>query len=134
MKFNCLTKIAPYKDYGMFAHVYILNDIDGKCEKNIDDVIDFVKTDPFSPVMLHVDGFYFETVYLLKELSQFKEIWFDTDGYLFEDFAVMYDEMRKIFGISNIDVMIDALDDVIDLKKSFEMEEFVRFEPMDCPF
>ena len=120
-----------YKDYGMFNHIYILDVKYDFNKKTVDDILSFVESDPFSPVMIHTSGFSLELIELLGKIS--KEIWFKSDNFLFEDFSVLDDKTIELFNIHKIDYMIDALGDEIDLKRSVVFNELIRYDN-ECPF
>jgi hypothetical protein len=128
---NVIMKNECYKDYGMFNHIYILDVKYDFNKKTVDDILNFVESDPFSPVMIHTSGFSLELIELLGKIS--KEIWFNSDNFLFEDFSVLDDKTIELFNIHKIDYMIDALGDEIDLKRSVVFNELIRYDN-ECPF
>ena len=131
---NVILKHSYYKDFGFFNHIYCL-DIDYNFnEKSVEEIIDFVKSEPFFDVLIHTNDLNIEIIHIIKEVSKYKNIWLESQFFLFEDFAVMNDETKKILGIDKINVMIDALDDVIDVKRTLEDEILVKFNYMDVPF
>ena len=62
---NVIMKNECYKDYGMFNHIYIIDVKYDFNKKTVDDVLNFVESDPFSPVMIHTNGFSLEIIELL---------------------------------------------------------------------
>ena len=62
---NVIMKNECYKDYGMFNHIYKLDVKYDFNKKTVDDVLNFVESDPFSPVMIHTNGFSLEIIELL---------------------------------------------------------------------
>ena len=124
-----------YKDYGMFSHIYLLDVNYVFNQKTVEDVMEFVNSDPFSPVMIHTSGFSLELITLLDKIFEEtnKIIWFKTDSFLFEDFSVLDDKTVELFNIHKIDYMIDALGDEIDLKRSVVYNELIKYDN-ECPF
>jgi len=131
---NVITKRAIYGEYSYFTHIYFLNVDYNFNEKNIEEVVDFVNEDPFSDVLIHANDITLDVIKTIKEISKIRRIWFQTDTFLFEDFAVIDKEDLKILGLDQISVMIDALGDTIDLKKTIEEDVLVKFNYMELPF
>ncbi len=131
---NIVTKFDFYKDISFFNHIYFL-DVDFSFnEKTIEEIKEFVSEEPFYDVLIHTNDLTLDVIKVLKEISKTKKIWFETNDMLFEDFGVMQDETMKILGIDNIYVMIDALGDVIDFKKSLKENVLIKFNYMELPF
>ena len=82
---NVILKREYYKDYGMFSHVYLVDVNYDFNEKSVDEILDFIESDPFSPVMIHTNDVTVGLCILLKGINEFREIWFKTDNFLFED-------------------------------------------------
>lgn len=124
-----------YKDYCMFNHVYLLNVNYDFNNKSVDEVFDYIKKDPLSPVMIHTSGFSLELITLLDKIfsETSKTIWFKTDNFLFEDFSVLNDKTIELFNIHKIDYVVDALGDEIDLKRSMVYNELITYDN-ECPF
>ena len=89
--------------------------------------------EPLNDVLIHTNDLSHEIIEIVKEISKFKKVWLQTQTFLFEDFAVMKEETLKILGFDKIDVMIDALGDIIDVKKSLKEEKLVEFNK-NVPF
>ncbi len=131
---NVITKRAIYGEYSYFTHIYFLNvDYDFN-EKSIEEVVNFVNEDPFSDVLIHTNDITLDVIHTIKEISKTKKIWFQSDTLLFEDFAAIDKEALKILGLDQISIMIDALGDTIDLKKTLKEEVLVKFNYMELPF
>ena len=131
---NIVTKFDFYKDISFFNHIYFL-DVDFSFnEKTIEEIKEFVSEEPFYDVLIYTNDLTLDVIKVLKEISKTKKIWFETNDMLFEDFGVMQDETMKILGIDNIYVMIDALGDVIDFKKSLKQNVLIKFNYMELPF
>ena len=65
---NVILKTKEYKNYGLFNHVFLI-DVNYKFnEKSVDEIFEFIKSDPFSPVMIHTDGFSLELISLLEKI------------------------------------------------------------------
>ena len=131
---NIIIKKNFYKDIGYFSHVYFVDFVCNFNEKSIEEIVNYVTEEPFCDVMIHANNLNYDVIKVLKELAKVKDIWFETNNLLFEDFAVIEKDIMKVLGIDKIKIMIDALGDVIDFKKSIENEEFVKFEYMILPF
>lgn len=124
---NVLLKYGYYDEYGFFSHVYYVDCDYSFNEKNVNEIIEFVMNEPLNDVLIHTNDLSHEIIELVKEISNFKKVWLQTQTFLFEDFAVMKEETLKILGFDKIDVMIDALGDIIDVKKSLKEEKLVEF-------
>lgn len=131
---NIVTKRAYYKDISYFSHIYFLDINYDFNEKSIEELVDFVNSDPFSDVLIHTNDITLDVIHTIKELSKVKTIWLQSDTFLFEDFGVMDKEVLQILGIDKIQIMIDALGDIIDFNKSVENEKLVKFNYMELPF
>lgn len=103
-------------------------------EKSVEEIIKVVKEEPFCPVMLHIDDISVEIIELIKRLSEFKEVWLQSNTLFYEDFANMNKETIMTFGIDRIKVMIDALEDEIDIEKSLNDDNLVSFIYEEVPF
>ncbi len=131
---NIITKFCSYKDIGLFNHIFILDVNYVFNEKSIEDIINYVKNEPFFDVLIHTNYITDDVVTLLQKISEFKKIWLQSDKILFEDIGVLDDEDIIRNGIDKIEVMIDALGDMIDLKKSLNGKSFVKFDLVSLPF
>jgi len=131
---NIITKFCSYKDIGLFNHIFILDVNYVFNEKSIEDIINYVKNEPFFDVLIHTNHITDDVVTLLQKISEFKQIWLQSDKILFEDIGVLDDEDIIRNGIDKIEVMIDALGDMIDLKKSLNGKSFVKFDLVSLPF
>jgi len=135
---NVITKTTVYKDYGLFQHVYFVDVNYNFNEKSVKDIIKYVKSDPFSPVMIHTNDISIEIIRLIKKISELydysKEIWLKTDNFLFEDFMTFDEENFSILGLDKIDILIDKLGDEIDLKFSWHYDTYIPYEHVKCPF
>lgn len=130
---NVLLKYGYYDEYGFFSHVYYVDCDYSFNEKNVNEIIEFVMNEPLNDVLIHTNDLSHEIIEVVKEISKFKKVWLQTQTFLFEDFAVMKEEILKILGFDKIDVMIDALGDIIDVKKSLKEEKLVEFNK-NVPF
>ena len=130
---NVILKTAEYKDYGIFSHVYFVDVNYVFNEKNIDEIVEFIEKTPFMNVMIHSDDIIFGIGELLKKISQDKEIWFETNGFLFEDLAYLSDDFYLTLGFDKIDVIIDNIGQPIDFKRSIVYNELVEYKN-ECPF
>lgn len=131
---NVITKFTTYKEYGLFNHIYLL-DVDFIFnEKSIEDIMEFVKNEPFFDVMIHTNDISNEIIKLFKEISKYKDIWLQSDELYYEEFGNMNEDMIKIIGFDKVKVMIDALGDVIDVKKSLQEDNLVSFIYEKLPF
>lgn len=127
-------KLGYYKDINYFVHIYFLDvDYDFN-EKSFDDILKFVNCEPFFDVLIHTNDITHDIVELINEVSKIKNVWLESNEMLFEDFAVMQEETRKAIGFDKIEIMIDSLEDVIDVKKSLEEEKLVKFNYKELPF
>lgn len=131
---NVIIKQKQYKDYGIFTHIYCVDVNYDFNEKSVEDIVKFVKEEPFFDVLIHTNDISHDVIKVIEEISKIKTIWFKSDKMLFEDFATMQEESRKTIGFDKIEVMIDTLGDVIDVKKSLEEEKLVNFNYMELPF
>jgi hypothetical protein len=130
---NVILKTAEYKDYGMFSHVYFVDVNYDFNEKNIDEIVEFIEKTPFMDVMIHSNDIIFGLGELLKKISQDKEIWFETNGFLFEDLAYLSDDFYSTLGFDKIDAIIDNIGQPIDFKRSIVYNELVEYKN-ECPF
>ena len=85
-------------------------------------------------MLIHTNDITLDVIHTIKEISKTKKIWFQSDTLLFEDFAAIDKETLKILGLDQISIMIDALGDTIDLKKTLKEEVLVKFNYMELPF
>ena len=124
---NVITKFTTYKEYGLFNHIYLL-DVDYVFnEKSVEDIIEFVKNEPFFDVMIHTNDISNEIIKLFKEISKYKDIWLQSNELYYEEFGNMNEDTIKIIGFDKLKVMIDALGDEIDVKKSLQEDNLVPF-------
>lgn len=131
---NVITKFTTYKEYGLFNHIYLL-DVDFIFnEKSIEDIMEFIKNEPFFDVMIHTNDISNEIIKLFKEISKYKDIWLQSDELYYEEFGNMNEDMIKIIGFDKVKVMIDALGDVIDVNKSLQEDNLVSFIYEKLPF
>ena len=131
---NVITKFAAYKEYGLFNHIYLL-DVDYVFnEKSVEDIMEFIKNEPFFDVMIHTNDISHEVIRLLKEISKYKNIWLQSNELYYEEFGNMNEDTIKIIGFDKVNVMIDALGDEIDVKKSLEEDNLVSFIYEKLPF
>lgn len=131
---NVVTKLGYYKDINYFIHIYFLNIGYEFNEKSLEDILKFVNDEPFFDVLIHTNGITHDIVEVIKEISKLKNVWLESDEMLFENFAVMQEETIKEIGFDKIEIMIDALEDVIDVKKSLTEGKLVKFNYMELPF
>ena len=143
---NVILKTKEYKDYGLFNHVYIVDVKYHFNDKSVDEIMEYLKSDPFSPVMIHTNGFSLELIELLEKIYSeltvfeedkiilYKEIWFNTDKFTFEEFSTLDEKTICFFNIDKIDYMVDALGDEIDFKRSIVFNELIKYEHIECPF
>lgn len=131
---NVITKFTTYKEYGLFNHIYLL-DVDFIFnEKSIEDIMEFIKNEPFFDVMIHTNDISNEIIKLFKEISKYKDIWLQSDELYYEEFGNMNENTIKFIGFDKVKVMIDALGDVIDVKKSLQEDNLVSFIYEKLPF
>ena len=131
---NVITKFAAYKEYGLFNHIYLL-DVDYVFnEKSVEDIMEFIKNEPFFDVMIHTNDISHEVIRLFKEISKYKNIWLQSNELYYEEFGNMNEDIIKIIGFDKVNVMIDALGDEIDVKKSLEEDNLVSFIYEKLPF
>ena len=124
---NVITTFATYKNYGLFNHIYLL-DVDYTFnEKSVEDIMEFIKNEPFFDVMIHTNDISHEVIRLFKEISKYKNIWLQSNELYYEEFGNMNEDTIKIIGFDKVKVMIDALGDEIDVKKSLEEDNLVSF-------
>lgn len=124
---NVITTFATYKNYGLFNHIYLL-DVDYTFnEKSVEDIMEFIKNEPFFDVMIHTNDISHEVIRLFKEISKYKNIWLQSNELYYEEFSNMNEDTIKIIGFDKVNVMIDALGDEIDVKKSLEEDNLVSF-------
>ena len=131
---NVITKFAVYKEYGLFNHIYLL-DVDYVFnEKSVEDIMEFIKNEPFFDVMIHTNDISHEVIRLFKEISKYKNIWLQSNELYYEEFGNMNEDIIKIIGFDKVNVMIDALGDEIDVKKSLKENNLVSFIYEKLPF
>ena len=131
---NVITKFAVYKEYGLFNHIYLL-DVDYVFnEKSVEDIMEFIKNEPFFDVMIHTNDISHEVIRLFKEISKYKNIWLQSNELYYEEFGNMNEDTIKIIGFDKVNVMIDALGDEIDVKKSLKENNLVSFIYEKLPF
>ena len=131
---NVITKFAVYKEYGLFNHIYLL-DVDYVFnEKSVEDIMEFIKNDPFFDVMIHTNDISHEVIRLFKEISKYKNIWLQSNELYYEEFGNMNEDIIKIIGFDKVNVMIDALGDEINVKKSLQEDNLVSFIYEKLPF
>ena len=131
---NVITKFAAYKEYGLFNHIYLL-DVDYVFnEKSVEDIMEFIKNEPFFDVMIHTNDISHEVIRLFKEISKYKNIWLQSNELYYEEFGNMNEDTIKIIGFDKVNVMIDARGDEIDVKKSLEEDNLVSFIYEKLPF
>lgn len=131
---NVITKFAAYKEYGLFNHIYLL-DVDYVFnEKSVEDIMEFIKNEPFFDVMIHTNDISHEVIRLFKEISKYKNIWLQSNELYYEEFGNMNEDIIKIIGFDKVNVMIDALGDEIDVKKSLKENNLVSFIYEKLPF
>ena len=131
---NVIIKRKAYKDYGIFTHIYCVDVNYDFNEKSVEEIVKYVEEEPFFDVLIYTNDISHDVIKVIEEISKIKKIWFKSDKMLFEDFAIMQEESRKTIGFDKIEVMIDTLGDVIDVKKSLEEEKLVKFNYMELPF
>ena len=131
---NVMTKFAAYKEYGLFNHIYLL-DVDYVFnEKSVEDIMEFIKNEPFFDVMIHTNDISHEVIRLFKEISKYENIWLQSNELYYEEFGNMNEDIIKIIGFDKVNVMIDALGDEIDVKKSLKENNLVSFIYEKLPF
>ena len=131
---NVITTFATYKNYGLFNHIYLL-DVDYTFnEKSVEDIMEFIKNEPFFDVMIHTNDISHEVIRLFKEISKYKNIWLQSNELYYEEFGNMNEDTIKIIGFDKVNVMIDALGNEIDVKKSLEEDNLVSFIYKKLPF
>ena len=131
---NVITKFAAYKEYGLFNHIYLL-DVDYVFnEKSVEDIMEFIKNESFFDVMIHTNDISHEVIRLFKEISKYKNIWLQSNELYYEEFGNMNEDIIKIIGFDKVNVMIDALGDEIDVKKSLKEDNLVSFIYEKLPF
>ena len=131
---NVIIKCATYKNYGLFNHIYLL-DVDYVFnDKSIADIIRFIKSDPFFDVMIHTNDISHEVIHLIQEISKYKDIWLQSDELYYEEFGNMDEDAIKTIGFDKVKVMIDALGDEINVKKSLQEDNLVSFIYDKLPF
>ena len=130
---NIVLKYGYYNDYGFFSHVYYVDCDYCFNKKTVNEIVEFVMNEPLNDVLIHTNDLNHEIIEVVKEISKFKKVWLQTQTFLFEDFAVMKKEALKILGFDKIDVMIDALGNIIDVKESLREEKLVEFNK-NVPF
>ena len=107
---------------------YVFND------KSIADIIRFIKSDPFFDVMIHTNDISHEVIHLIQEISKYKDIWLQSDELYYEEFGNMDEDAIKTIGFDKVKVMIDALGDEINVKKSLQEDNLVSFIYDKLPF
>ena len=131
---NAITKFAAYKEYGLFNHIYLL-DVDYVFnEKSVEDIMEYIKNEPFFDVMIHTNDISHEVIRLFKEISKYKNIWLQSNELYYEEFGNMNEDTIKIIGFDKVNVMIDARGDEIDVKKSLKENNLVSFIYEKLPF
>ena len=131
---NVITKCATYKNYGLVNHIYLL-DVDYVFnEKSVEDIMEFIKNEPFFDVMIHTNDISHEVIRLFKEISKYKNIWLQSNELYYEEFGNMNEDTIKSIGFDKVNVMIGALGDEIDVKKSLEEDNLVSFIYEELPF
>ena len=131
---NVITKFAAYKEYGLFNHIYLL-DVDYVFnEKSVEDIMEFIKNEPFFDVMIHTNDISHEVIHLIQEISKYKDIWLQSDELYYEEFGNMDEDAIKTIGFDKVKVMIDALGDEINVKKSLQEDNLVSFIYEELPF
>ena len=131
---NVITKFAAYKEYGLFNHIYLL-DVDYVFnEKSVEDIMEFIKNEPFFDVMIHTNDISHEVIHLIQEISKYKDIWLQSDELYYEEFGNMDEDAIKTIGFDKVKVMIDALGDEINVKKSLQEDNLVSFIYDKLPF
>ena len=131
---NIALKSNFYKNIGFFTHIYFVNADYVFNEKSFDEIIEFIYENPFHDVLIHTNDINTDVVRLIKEISKTKHVWLESRSFLAEDFVMMQEDTMKALGIDKIEVMIDALEDIIDLKKTIEEQRLVKFDYMGLPF
>lgn len=131
---NIALKSNFYKNIGFFTHIYFVNADYVFNEKSFDEIIEFIYENPFHDVLIHTNDINTDVVRLIKEISKTKHVWLESQSFLAEDFVMMQEDTMKALGIDKIEVMIDALEDIIDLKKTIEEQKLVKFDYMGLPF
>ena len=131
---NIVLKSNFYKNIGFFSHIYFVNVDYAFNEKSFDEIIKFIDENPFHDVLIHANDINTDVVRLIKEISKTKHVWFESQSFLVEDFVMMQEDTMKALGIDKIEVMIDALEDIIDIKKTIEEQKLVKFDYMGLPF
>ena len=104
---NVITKCATYKNYGLFNHIYL---------------------------MIHTNDISHEVIHLIQEISKYKDIWLQSDELYYEEFGNMDEDAIKTIGFDKVKVMIDALGDEINVKKSLQEDNLVSFIYDKLPF
>lgn len=131
---NVITKFTTYKEYGLFNHIYLLDVDYAFNEKSVEDIMEFVKNEPFFDVMIHTNDISHEIIKLFKEISKYKDIWLQSNELYYEEFGNMNENTIKFIGFDKVKVMIDALGDEIDVKKSLQEDNLVSFIHEKLPF
>ena len=71
---NVITKFCPYKNIGLFNYIYILDVNYNFNEKSIEEIINWVKDEPFFDVLIYTNHITADITILLEKLSEFKKI------------------------------------------------------------
>ena len=131
---NVVTKLTSYNNINIFNNIYFLNVKYDFNEKDIGEIIDFVKKEPFYDVLIHTDDITIDVINTIKAISNIKNVWLKSNVLTFEDLLAISEQGKEILGIDRIDKMIDSTDNVIDFKKSLENGFLVKFNYMELPF
>lgn len=131
---NVVTKLTSYNNINIFNNIYFLNVKYDFNEKDIGEIIDFVKKEPFCDVLIHTDDITIDVINTIKAISNIKNVWLKSNVLTFEDLLAISEQGKEILGIDRIDKMIDSTDNVIDFKKSLENGFLVKFNYMELPF
>ena len=131
---NVVTKLTSYNNINIFNNIYFLNVKYDFNEKDIGELIDFVKKELFCDVHIHTDDITIDVINTIKAISNIKNVWLKSNVLTFEDLLAISEQGKEILGIDRIDKMIDSTDNVIDFKKSLENGFLVKFNYMELPF
>ena len=131
---NVVTKLTSYNNINIFNNIYFLNVKYDFNEKDIGEIIDFVKKEPFCDILIHTDDITIDVINTIKAISNIKDVWLKSNVLTFEELLAISEQGKEILGIDRIDKMIDSTDNVIDFKKSLENGFLVKFNYMELPF
>ena len=131
---NVITKFGSYKDNGFFNHIYFVDTDYNFNEKSIEEIVKFIVKDPFHDIMIHANDLNVDVIDTIKCVSKIKDIIFQTDTILFEDISIMDENTLNTLGMDKVDIMIDALGDMIDLKNSLKRQKFIKYHYNNLPF